>query len=92
VPRESPGADDVAATKRSYAFVMWVSVLVWVALVAAVVVATHRVSGHRTAIVVAAVSGLALLGWLAFLRGLRRRELSRSDPTDGVGRYDPRSR
>jgi hypothetical protein len=86
VARQSTGADDVAATKRSYQFVTWVSVLAWAAINAGVFAATHASTGHRSSLVVAAVSGLALLG------GLRRRELSRLDPHQGVDRYDPRSR
>jgi hypothetical protein len=81
---------DIAATRRSYAFVRGLSVLGWLVLDGVAYGALHR-HGHDARDVfygVAGLSGLMLLGWLAFLGGLRRRDLARH----GNPSYDPRSR
>ena len=78
-PSETPAARDVAATKRSYLFVSAASVVAWLVLVVAVGGATGLSHGaSRDAVyAVAGISGLLLCGWLAFLAGLKRRDLGR---------------
>jgi hypothetical protein len=93
-PAATPAARDVAATKRSYLFVRAASVVGWLVLLGAVgapTVLAHRSGPAADAFWgIAAVTGLALCGWLAFLGGLRRRDLSRIEQP--AERYDPRSR
>ncbi len=90
----TPAERDVAATKRSYLFVRASSVVGWLVLLAVVgapTILTHHTGPAADAFwAIAAVTGLALWGWLAFLGGLRRRDLSRIDRP--AARYDPRSR
>jgi len=90
----SPAERDVAATKRSYLFVRAMSVAAWLAVLGAVggaTIGSHRSGPAADAFwAIAAVTGLALCGWLAFLGGLRRRDLSRIERP--APRYDPRSR
>ena len=83
---------DAAAVRRSYAFVLSLSCGIWavLVLVASAVGLRDRGGAGTAAAVVVAVTGLALLGWVLFLRGLRRRELARLEP-ERPG-YDPRSR
>jgi hypothetical protein len=90
----TPAERDVAATKRSYLFVRGTSVLAWLVLLgvlgAPTILAHHSGAAADAFWAITAVTGLALLGWLAFLGGLRRRDLARIErPTP---RYDPRSR
>lgn len=89
-----PAERDVAATKRSYLFVRVMSVAAWLAVLVAVgggTIDSHRSGPAADAFwAIAALTGLALCGWLAFLGGLRRRDLSRIERP--APRYDPRSR
>jgi hypothetical protein len=90
----TPAERDIAATKRSYLFIRGSSVVAWLVLLGALGTPTilkHHTGGAADAFwVVAAVTGLALVAWLAFLGGLRRRDLSRIERP--APRYDPRSR
>jgi hypothetical protein len=90
----TPPERDAAATRRSYLFVRSMSVAGWLVLLAVVgaptILAHHTGPSADVFWVVAAVSGLGLWGWLAFLGGLRRRDLSRI--ARSPERYDPRSR
>jgi len=71
---------DTAATKRSYVFLVICSVLLW-AMVMAGAVAAH--ASGRAGVGAGAFGAICLVatgtlvGWLAFLRGLRRRDLQR---------------
>jgi hypothetical protein len=90
----TPAERDIAATKRSYLFVRASSVAAWLVLLgvlgAPTILAHHTGPAADAFWAIAAVTGLALCGWLAFLGGLRRRDLSRIErPTQ---QYDPRSR
>jgi hypothetical protein len=85
---------DIAATNRSYMFVRAASVAAWLLLLG--VVGAPTILAHHTGPpadafwAITAVTGLALCGWLAFLGGLRRRDLARIERP--ASRYDPRSR
>ena len=76
----TPPERDVAATKRSYVFLVGASVALW-AVFLGVATAMHA-SGHggfstSAYLAVAAVGTATLGGWVLFLRGLRRRDLER---------------
>lgn len=91
---ETPAARDAAATKRSYAFIAWSSVIAWAVLLGVVGAVTAKAGpllSDDAFVATAGATSVALLGWLAFLRGLRRRDLERIEGTR-AGRYDPRSR
>ena len=93
-PAVTPHERDIASTKRSYLFVRASSVGAWLVLLgvlgAPTILAHHTGPAADAFWAVAALTGLALCGWLAFLGGLQRRDLARIErPTP---RYDPRSR
>jgi hypothetical protein len=84
------------ATTRSYTFLYVSSILGWLVVLVVAYVATHAGDGGRhvsgEAFLAAAVVWTALeVGWLLFLRGLHRRDLSRIKGAPPRS-YDPRSR
>jgi hypothetical protein len=79
-----------ADTRRSYRFVIGVSVLAWLVVVALLVAATGLHAGRVAGVL---ASTVALAGWLAFLRGHERRDLARLEglAEPAPPRFDPRS-
>ena len=86
-------ARDAEAIKRSYGFVLSISIGAWCVLALVVGALGGRDGGGigKAALGIICFTGLALLCWVLFLRGLRRRELERLEPQRPTG-YDPRSR
>jgi hypothetical protein len=74
-----PPSRDEAATRRSYAFLIAMSVAGWVLFTVAMTVAWRAAAASRGTgyLAAEAVATLALAGWVAFLGGLRRRDLAR---------------
>jgi hypothetical protein len=78
-PAPSLPERDAEAIKRSYGFVIGLSTTAWVLLAAVLLSVGVRSDGDAmgATLTIAVITGCALLCWVLFLRGLRRRELER---------------